>query len=292
MSDKKKLLHFGIYFALGFIYFYLLSAFQLNPAIDTGREFYIPFRMINGELLYKDIFNIYGPFSYQINAFAYWLLGAKVSSLRIFGSLNTTIIMTTVLFILFEIFNYQNKNNIKFLISIPFIMGAFSFGTFNYSVPYAYSMTYGLGFFLLSLLFFIKFSKNDIPKFAYISCLFAGAAFACKYEFTAYVLFLICYILVNNKIETKNVIYSIFFLCLIPFLSFGSLFTQGVCLADLTKTSEVLKIMVNSQPLKYLYSNFTGTYFNFNVFVICLIKTFLLGIISMIYYFASNFYLS
>ena len=55
---------------LAVIFAWFGSAYVIKPIIDSGREFYIPVRMLGGEVLYKDIFNIYGALSYQINALA------------------------------------------------------------------------------------------------------------------------------------------------------------------------------------------------------------------------------
>lgn len=298
MTIKKDLLKNSVLFILLTAIFFATSAFQLNPAIDTGREFYIPFRMLGGEVLYKDIFNIYGALAYQINTFAYFLLGAKVTSLRLLGSINATVIVIATYLILKEIFNaektklifnFETENKIL-LTALPLFIGILSFGTFNYVVPYAFSMTYGLMFFLVSVLFFIKFSKTYNPQNAYIACLFAGAAFSCKYEFLAYSILLILYVALSKKIETKNVVRSIASIVIVPILSYGSLFIQGMSTEDLKTTCEILKTMANTEAIKYLYANFTGTYFNIEVFKICLIKTLLLGIICAIYAFSKNLY--
>ena len=54
--------------------------------IDFGREVYYPEQMLQGKVLYKDLFNIYGPLSYQINALLYKIFGIKLSTLYFAGS--------------------------------------------------------------------------------------------------------------------------------------------------------------------------------------------------------------
>ena len=49
--------------------------------IDVGREIYYPERILQGDILYKDLFDIYGPLAYQFNAILYKLFGAKLSTL-------------------------------------------------------------------------------------------------------------------------------------------------------------------------------------------------------------------
>ncbi|MGN0014229.1 MAG: hypothetical protein ACI37T_02285 [Candidatus Gastranaerophilaceae bacterium] len=295
MVDKKKISLYPCVFLGSFIILYMFSVFTLNPAIDTGRELYIPYRMLNGEVLYKDIFNIYGPLSYQLNTLAYKIFGVKIHSLRIFGILNLMLLISSVWLILKEFFNKYgkitnfSKNGLPQRVFMTFcVLTICSTSIFNYILPYSFAMTYGLCFFVLSLLFFIKFSKTDMSKYAYLACIFAGGAFCCKYEFTGYLIFLLIYILLCKKIETKNVLFSILMLVLIPFISFGSLFLQGMSFNDLAKTSEIMKIMANTYAIKYLYTNFTGTYFNLKVFGICFAKTLMLAAIGTILYFAQK----
>ena len=69
-------------------------------SIDTGREFYIPQQMLNGEVLYKDIFNIYGALSYQINAILFAIFGTKITTLYSTGLFNSFIIIIILYFLL------------------------------------------------------------------------------------------------------------------------------------------------------------------------------------------------
>lgn len=301
MINKKKLFSYILLALVGFCIIYLCSLFVLNPAIDTGRELYIPLRILKGEVLYKDIFNIYGALSYQINAIAYLLLGAKINSLRILGTINFMLIISAVWFILKELFNTKvsifskmdlnNKENPFSICFLTFLNIAYlSNGIFNYILPYAFAMTYGICFFLISLLFFIKFSKNNTPKFAYIASLFAGGAIACKYEFTGYIIFLLTFIIFCKNISKKNVLISILSFTIIPCISYGILFFQGMTFEDLIKTYKILKTMASTQAIQYLYSNFTGTYFNLKVFTICLYKTLIITAIGAISFFSNKFY--
>lgn len=290
---KKNNLFWFFGFIFLFTVIFLFSLFQLNPLIDTGREFYLPLRVLNGEVLYRDIFNIYGPLAYQINAFAYKIPGANINALRIFGSLNSTLIMIAIFFILREFFTENNKENSAltlFLWTCPLFLGIFYTGTFNYTVPYAFAMTYGLCFFLFSLLFFIKFVKSKISVFAFFAAFFAGCAVACKYEFIPFFIFLLLYLAFSLKNNKKIFLLSVIFSLMIPLLSFGTLFVQGMTFEDLIKTSKIIKTMTQTEAIKYFYRNYTGMYFNFKIFGYCLLKTVLLGILTVLLYFANKFY--
>ncbi len=274
------------------------SYFQLNPAIDTGRELYIPLRMLNGEVLYRDIVTIYGPLAYQLNALLYLVFGISLTPLRIAGVFNSTLIIWLFMLICGEIFPRKNQSKNKtrniFLgekghwefAAIPLIIGVCSLGTFNYTIPYAFSMTYGLSAFLASVLFFVKFARENEAKFAYLACLFAGCAICCKYDFFLYALFLALYILVNKKISTANVLISMVCFIVAPFISFGILFLQGMRMCDLQETFALINAISHTHSLKYFYSNYTGACPNLSIFGICLVKTLLLSIIGAILTFA------
>lgn len=298
----KKLIKFKPEYLLiiTFLLAFTASFFQLNPAIDTGRELYIPFRMINGEVLYRDIVNIYGPLAYQLNALLYLIFGATLTPLRIAGIFNSTLIIWIFMLICGEIFPLKNQqeNTTKSeftgekgywqLAVIPLITGVCSLGTFNYTLPYSFSMTYGLTAFLASVLFFIKFAQNDEPKFAYLACLFAGCAIACKYDFFLYAIFLALYILVNKKISTINVLASFACFAIIPAISFGILFMQGMKFFDLQETFALVNAISHTHSLKYFYSNFTGACPSISILSFGIVKTLLLIAIGAIVTFAKT----
>lgn len=58
-----------------------------NILLDVGREVYYPQQILSGKVLYKDLFNIYGPFSYLVNALLFKFFGTKLSVLYTSGVL-------------------------------------------------------------------------------------------------------------------------------------------------------------------------------------------------------------
>lgn len=282
---------------LTFLLAFVASFFQLNPAIDTGRELYIPLRMINGEVLYRDIVNIYGALAYQLNALLYLIFGVGLAPLRIAGVLNSTLTIWLFMLICEEIFpaKKQDENNStiekkalwQFAV-IPLIVGVCSLGTFNYTLPYSFAMTYGLTAFLGSLLFAIKFARNDEPKYAYVACLLCGFAIACKYDFFLYAIFLALYILINKKISTTDVLISLSCVAIVPIISLGILFLQGMQTCDLQEAFALITAISKTHSIKYFYSNFTGACPKLSIFGLSLIKTALLFAIGAIITFAKR----
>ena len=58
-----------------------------NILSDIGREIYYPERILSGDILYKDIFDIYGPFAYLYNALLYKIFSPNLAVLYFSGIL-------------------------------------------------------------------------------------------------------------------------------------------------------------------------------------------------------------
>src|SRR5438876_7916728 len=58
-----------------------------DPIVDFGRECYVPWRIAEGEVLYRDIHYFNGPLSPYFNAAIFKLLGVSLRSLKIANAL-------------------------------------------------------------------------------------------------------------------------------------------------------------------------------------------------------------
>ena len=107
---------FGYISILIILFLCFLPAFFMHQGlllIDTGREFYIPSRILAGEALFKDIFIIYGPFSYLFNAFIMKIFGQSLYSIYIAGLFNSLLIILFIYLISAQFI----KKNLSFLIA-------------------------------------------------------------------------------------------------------------------------------------------------------------------------------
>ncbi|MBR6163615.1 glycosyltransferase family 39 protein [bacterium] len=236
--------------ALGFVLF--IPFFWLHQGIltiDTGRELYIPSRMLSGELLYKDILNIYGALAYQINALLFALFGERIETLYGFGLLNSFLIVTTVFFISREFFD---KTVSFFFAILTIAVPVFTSYLFNTNFPYSYSFVYSLSSFLLSVLFLIEFEKTKDIKFSCLSSLFIGFSIASKLEFSLFFL-VVAYILFKNKTTIKQTLLNLFCFLAFPVISYGSLMLQGVQMSDFINTLGLIKHLSESESFKIFY---------------------------------------
>ena len=98
-ANKFCLKEIGIIFIVSLILFVFFYAKFNVYLVDVSREAYLPWQVLKGQVLYKDIFNVYGPLGYQINAIAYAIFGIKLSTLYLMGFLNSLVILFTTFFI-------------------------------------------------------------------------------------------------------------------------------------------------------------------------------------------------
>ena len=83
-AKKYNLLDFLMIFLL-ITFLFLLSYGKIGAyLVDVGREAYLPWQMNNGEVLYKDLFNVYGPLGYQINAVLFKIFGTNEDCFLLF----------------------------------------------------------------------------------------------------------------------------------------------------------------------------------------------------------------
>lgn len=275
---KKITEDFNYLFILWIIFAAALAATLFHHGhvlVDCGREVYYPVQILGGKVLYKDLFNIYGPFSYMFNSFLFKTFGVSLNVLYSAGSVCAFLIL-----------------NLTYLISRKFLGGFLSFSTavfviaagvlnlhvFNFIFPYSYAILYGLTAFLASVLCLLKYGENPEKfYFLYAGSLFAGVSAACKYEFLPYFL-VVFYVIFKNRLKFSQYYYSILALFAIPVFFFGILFLEGLRMSDLLSSFAILSKMAQSQSLAYFYRH-QGLYFSKNTFLL-LLSTFFIWLMT------------
>lgn len=258
-----------------------------NILLDVGREVYYPERILNGKVLYKDLFNIYGPLSYLCNALLYKLFGIKLSTLYLSGAVCSIGIVTAVYLIAK-----------RFLAPIlSFSVGVFTIATgicathlFNYTFPYSWAMLYGTLLSMFSLLSLLMFKENNKPHYLYLSAFLSGCAVACKYEF-----FLFSLIILTIAFCTKNlkvILKALTAFIAAPIVSFGILFAQGLQIPDLIKNVQDINTMMHTSSLHYFYKH-SGVLFSIPILIYWVVNFIKAGlgfalILGGIYYYPKN----
>lgn len=254
--DLKYLIILWIIFLLAVIFAY---AHQGNLIIDCGREVYIPTQILSGKLLYKDVFNIYGPFSYMFNAGLFKTFGINLNVLYLSGCICAFVIVSLI----YKISREFLSQYLSFAIGVFTITtGVLAPNLFNYIFPYSYGMLYGLVAFLISIWFLLKYEKKpDETISLYTSCLFAGLCIASKYDFIPFVIVILYASLRVKRLNFKELYYTVLTLLFVPAFCFGILLIEGVTPHAIIHSLKLLKVMAGTQTLKYFYQT-QGVYFH------------------------------
>ena len=142
LRENKYLLILWILCIAGLIFF---CGHYSGILIDFGREVYYPQQILEGKILYKDLFNIYGPLAYQINAILYKIFRAKLSTLYASGCICSILTVSGIYLIAKRFLS----RFLSFCIGVFTIaVGVTATNIFNFHFPYSWAMLYGLSAFL------------------------------------------------------------------------------------------------------------------------------------------------
>lgn len=232
-----------------------------NIYIDVGREIYYPKAILEGKILYKDLFCIYGPFSYLFNAFLYKIFGENLNTLYGIGTISALLIVSFVYLI--------SRKFLSSFVSIAItlfviVVGCLATRIFNYTLPYSYAVLYGLVCFLVSLYFLIKFDENKKEKNLVLASFFGGLSFINKYDFLLYILPLSIVILRTKNLKLIIKSYLSYFTPIV--FSFIVLFIQGLTISNLIDTLKVIKSFTFTDAMKVFYTT-QGVYYTNNVWL-------------------------
>lgn len=248
MKNNKNIIILSIIFLIVSIFLYAKIG---NMLIDFSREIYIPFQINNNEKLIKDIFLIYGPFGYIINALFY-----KISPNINFLLLESHIISYCILILFYLITNYFFNSKVSLTLSVFFIgISIFSNSTFSFVLPYSYSTLWAV-FGVYLTLASILYNKN---KILFLSL---GLILCSKIElFTLTTVIIAIYFFYTKKPFRKNILYISIFpsICLIFFLF------NSINYSDIINNLFYISKMAQTNAIAYLYKGL-GCFFEINYF--------------------------
>ncbi len=253
-----------------------------HAILDCGRELYIPTEILKGKVLYKDIFDIYGPFAYFINALLFKIFGTSVNVLYTAGSLCAITIVESC-FLLGKRFV---SDSFGFSVGIFAILtGILSFNLFNFVFPYSFAMLYGITFFLISTVFLSQYNKTlNNQHCIYLASFFAGLSIISKYEFFLFgfvILFMIFSLKEFNKLQKA---FSFLCLILMPISVFLFLIAQGLTFSNIILQAFLLIRLLHSKTLTYFYT-ISGIYFSKGIPFTWLKSIIEIFLVSAIYFF-------
>jgi 4-amino-4-deoxy-L-arabinose transferase-like glycosyltransferase len=157
-----------------------------EPFIDYGRQVYVPWRISEGAVLYRDLHYLYGPFSQYCNALLFKLFGPHLLTLALFNHL----IVAAVAWLLFTLVR-EAADNLSAFAATGFFLAVFAFSqysaiaNFNYICPYVHEITHAFLFALGAILAFLRYLKFRRERMLWLSGFLAGLVFMTKIEILA-----------------------------------------------------------------------------------------------------------
>jgi Dolichyl-phosphate-mannose-protein mannosyltransferase len=116
-----------------------------DPFVDFGRELYVPWRLTQGAVLYRDIASLFGPLSPYVNALWFRLLGVSLLTLVAF---NIAIFIAIVAGIYYLIRTSTDRVTASAASLIAIALFGFSqyvrVGNYNFATPYSHEATHGV----------------------------------------------------------------------------------------------------------------------------------------------------
>jgi hypothetical protein len=151
--------------------------------VDFGQQAYVPWQLSEGQILYRDIFYIYGPLSSYVHALLFKMFGPGILVLAWFN-MGLIVGLTIILYQLFK--NLSDTKTANF-ICLTFL-GVFAFGqyklggNYNFVCAYVYELPHGIFLGFLALLQFKKYLDRPSTKKLTILGLLTGLVFLTKPE--------------------------------------------------------------------------------------------------------------
>jgi len=179
----RTVLPFLIPFSIGTVMLLLSWRKWPDVIIDFGRELYIPWRISEGSVLYKDIAYFFGPLSAYANAFLFKVFGVNYIVLAV----SNIALVGVLALVIYRIF-LKTTDELAAGLATSLFLAVFAFsqygsvGNFNFVCPYTYSVTHGIFLsFLVIYAFIVYLTKHD-HKLLFLIGVLLGFVFLTKPE--------------------------------------------------------------------------------------------------------------
>jgi Dolichyl-phosphate-mannose-protein mannosyltransferase len=200
----------------------------VHPIFDTGQEMEIAARLLQGQVLYRDVLSNYTPLAYYVNAFFLLLFG---HNLAVFYTIGLGLALTVTLLGYQLVRQLTNAPWAALCAGYILIYCAFNpGGLLNLAAPYSYGAVYATIFWLVALMAVDRYGRTENLVWLAIAACGAGLAGLAKQEFGVAAVTAI--VVGVNLRPTKNSIARIGRTLAVIFIAIGCVLLPLAVLAD------------------------------------------------------------
>ncbi|HLK87640.1 MAG TPA: hypothetical protein VKT27_14135 [Candidatus Binataceae bacterium] len=168
--------------AVAVLLFCLTWAHWGDIQLDCGREVYVPYQLLRGKLLYRDLWYPYGPLEPYISALLLGIFGERLSILY---GLGLALLVGSAL-TLFEVGQLLGGRAVGLTAALVLLLQGFGFTIFNYIFPYSYATSLGVLLSLSCALFTLNYLLRGLARnYLALAGLASGLALITKQEMGA-----------------------------------------------------------------------------------------------------------
>ena len=157
---------FGLALLGGLAVFFLATSWRKwpDPLIDFGRELYVPWRLAQGAVLYRDVDDFYGPLSQYLNAGIFALFGPGLMVL-----VTANLVVFAAILAAIYILCRRAWGPGAALAATAVLVAVFGFSQFaiasnyNFATPYSHETTHGFLICLLLVIVLVHWVKEATP---------------------------------------------------------------------------------------------------------------------------------
>lgn len=154
-----------------------------DPLVDFGRETYIPWRLSQGDVLYRDINHFNGPLSQYFNSVVFRVFGVSIAVLKITNALIIALATALVYHLVGQI---SDRVAATAAACLFLILSAFAYlvqsGNYSFLTPYSHELPHGITLALAAIACLDLWRKNARRRWCALSGLLLGLVFLTKAE--------------------------------------------------------------------------------------------------------------
>ena len=169
---------------IAFLYMLVISWRKWSDLIvDYGQQLYVPWQLAEGQVLYRDIIYIYGPFSSYLHALVFKLFGPGMLTLALFNIL-LLLCLTGIIYLILKTISDKLTAMVGALTFITvFAFGQYALGgNYNFICAYVYELPHGIFLSFLAIHQFTKYARNPEPHRLAILGFLCGLIYLTKPE--------------------------------------------------------------------------------------------------------------